>query len=144
MFDSEKSADWLYKRVRELITKLYIMKGEHIPRREQKRYYEGDFIMAETTNVRCILNPKVAKKLIRAGHKLVDIKANKNNPAKTVFVFEATDEFNEFMKSISRTDAINMDVTRDGDFVYIGDVKYRTVGTVNGNELLAEVSDDDN
>ena len=55
----------------------------------------------ETTKIKCILNPKIAKQLIRAGHKLVDIKANKSNPDKTVFMFEVSPEFQSAMAKLS-------------------------------------------
>lgn len=40
-----------------------------------------------------IFSPRIARKLITAGFKVVDIRPNDENHDKTVFVFEATDEF---------------------------------------------------
>lgn len=51
-------------------------------------------------NTKCIYAAWAARKLIKAGEKVVDIKANKENPDKTVFVFEKTPEFIEKMKTI--------------------------------------------
>ncbi len=47
----------------------------------------------ETKTTKCILNPAVARKLLREGNPIIDIKANKSQKDKTVFIFELTDKF---------------------------------------------------
>lgn len=47
----------------------------------------------ETRTTKCILNPSMARKLLKAGNPIVDIKANKANKSKSVFIFEVTDKF---------------------------------------------------
>lgn len=43
---------------------------------------------------RCIYAAPVARELIRKGYAIMDIKPNKENHDKTVFIFEETDDFN--------------------------------------------------
>lgn len=40
-----------------------------------------------------IFSPRMARKLIAAGYKIVDIRPNDENRDKTVFIFESDDEF---------------------------------------------------
>lgn len=40
-----------------------------------------------------IFTPYVARRLLRMGNPIVDIKPDKNNRDKTIFVFEVTDKF---------------------------------------------------
>lgn len=40
-----------------------------------------------------IFNASVARYLLKKGNAIVDIKPNKNDPCKTVFVFEKTEKF---------------------------------------------------
>lgn len=51
------------------------------------------------TEIKCkeIFTPYVARKLLKMGNKIVDIKPYKGNRDKTVFVFEVTDKFIEDM-----------------------------------------------
>lgn len=44
-----------------------------------------------------IFTPYVARRLLRMGNPIVDIKPDKNNRDKTIFVFEITDKFSEDM-----------------------------------------------
>ena len=44
-------------------------------------------------NSRLIFQPKVARRLLKMGSKIIDIKADHNNKQKTVFVFERDDAF---------------------------------------------------
>lgn len=41
---------------------------------------------------KCIFTPFVAKKLLKMGNPIIDIRADKNNKDKTVFVFEDTEK----------------------------------------------------
>jgi hypothetical protein len=46
-----------------------------------------------------IIKPSVARKLLKLGNPIIDIKPNKNNPTEaTVFVFEKTEKFVEDLK----------------------------------------------
>jgi len=46
-----------------------------------------------------VFNAGLAKKLIKLGYVVKDIKPNKNNPQKTVFFFEATEEIKNIIKN---------------------------------------------
>ncbi|OAO82598.1 DUF5659 domain-containing protein [Anoxybacillus flavithermus] len=48
-----------------------------------------------------IFKPKLARNLLRNGFNIVDIKADKNNPDRTIFVFEKTRELLEMMHKLS-------------------------------------------
>lgn len=43
---------------------------------------------------KAIFTPYVARKLLKMGNTIVDIKPMKENPDKTIFVFEVNDKFN--------------------------------------------------
>ena len=43
--------------------------------------------------VKAVFNPQIARSLLRNGHKLVDIKPNRENSLRTVFYFSVTPEF---------------------------------------------------
>lgn len=51
------------------------------------------------TEIKCkeIFTPYVARRLLKMGNKIVDIKPYKGNRDKTVFVFEVNDKFIEDM-----------------------------------------------
>lgn len=51
------------------------------------------------TEIKCkeIFTPYVARRLLKMGNKIVDIKPYKGNRDKTVFVFEVNDKFTEDM-----------------------------------------------
>ena len=42
-----------------------------------------------------VLNPRVARQMIKQGAQIIDIKPNKENPIATVFVFKKTPEFDK-------------------------------------------------
>lgn len=46
-----------------------------------------------------VFNAGLAKKLIKMGYIVRDIKPNKNNPQKTVFFFDATEEIKNIIKN---------------------------------------------
>lgn len=50
--------------------------------------------------------PNVARKLVRDGYKIVDLKPKKENRSQTLYVFEVSegfeDVFNEYMKDFSK------------------------------------------
>ncbi len=41
-----------------------------------------------------IFTPYVARRLLKMGNPILDIKPDKENPIKTVFIFEVTEKFN--------------------------------------------------
>lgn len=47
-----------------------------------------------------IFEPRVARFLLKNGNSIFDIKPNKDNPQKTIFIFEETEKFKEDMKNI--------------------------------------------
>lgn len=49
---------------------------------------------------RCVYSAAVARKLIRGGFPIADIKPNKYNRNKTVFIFEASEIFNTALGSV--------------------------------------------
>ena len=49
-----------------------------------------------------VFNAGVVRQLIRQGLPVVDIKADKTNPDKTVFVFKITPEFEEAFEKLNR------------------------------------------
>ena len=49
---------------------------------------------------RCVYAAPVARELIRRGFRVMDIKPNKENKDKTVFIFEETDNFNAVLEEI--------------------------------------------
>ena len=48
-------------------------------------------------NTKCIFTPFVARNLLKMGNPIVDIKPDKNNRDKTIFVFEDTNKLKEDM-----------------------------------------------
>lgn len=49
-----------------------------------------------------IFKPYIARKLLSAGHKIVDIKPDHTNPIKTVFVFEDSLQLRDDMTKVIR------------------------------------------
>lgn len=49
-----------------------------------------------------VFNAGVSRQLIRMGIPVADIKADRNNPDKTVFVFKITPEFQEAFERINK------------------------------------------
>lgn len=47
-----------------------------------------------------ILNPTIARQLLQRGNPIIDIKANKNAPRETVFVFNDDDKLNDDIRDI--------------------------------------------
>lgn len=47
-----------------------------------------------------VFKPKNARKLLKMGHVIVDIKADKNNSDRTIFIFKNTDKFKEDLATL--------------------------------------------
>lgn len=47
-----------------------------------------------------VFKASVARKLCKLGHHIIDIKANRENPVASVFVFENTEQFKEDLAKI--------------------------------------------
>lgn len=47
----------------------------------------------DTRVSRLVCDARVARKLLKKGYVVIDIKPNKSNPDKSVFIFENTEEF---------------------------------------------------
>lgn len=54
----------------------------------------------ETKNTKLIFAPDIARKLLKEGCTVVDIKANKENPNKTVFVFTNDEHFQKTLSIV--------------------------------------------
>lgn len=50
--------------------------------------------MDDYIKYKSIFTPYVARRLLKMGNPIVDIKPDKNNKDKTIFVFEINDKFN--------------------------------------------------
>lgn len=51
-------------------------------------------------NYKSIFKPKVARALLKMGHPIIDIKAQKEDPSRTIFIFEETEQFKKDMASL--------------------------------------------
>lgn len=49
---------------------------------------------------RLIFDAKIARKLLKMGYVVIDIKPNRENTDKSIFVFENTDEFKQALTQI--------------------------------------------
>lgn len=49
-----------------------------------------------------IFTPRVARYLLKNGNQIYDIKPNKNNPEKTIFIFNITDKLKQDLTSVSK------------------------------------------
>ena len=49
---------------------------------------------------RLIFDAKIARKLLKMGYVVIDIKPNRENTEKSIFVFENTDEFKQALAQI--------------------------------------------
>lgn len=47
---------------------------------------------------KCITSPKLARKLLKKGFRIIDIKPDKRNKEATIFVFEKTPELDYFLE----------------------------------------------
>ena len=54
------------------------------------------------TRTKCIFTPFVARNLLNMGNPIVDIKPDKNNKDKTIFVFENTEKLKKDMVSATQ------------------------------------------
>jgi len=53
--------------------------------------------MIETTNSKLVFSPLITRHLLKMGNQIIDIKADKNDAKRTVFVFKKDDKFeNDF------------------------------------------------
>ena len=49
---------------------------------------------------KCILKPFVARKLLKEGNPITDIKPDRNNPVRTIFVFEKTEKLDKDLTTL--------------------------------------------
>ena len=54
----------------------------------------------DTRKSRLIFDAKIARKLLKQGFVVIDIKPNRENTDKSIFVFENTDEFKQAVTKI--------------------------------------------
>ena len=50
---------------------------------------------------RLVTDPRIARKLLKKGYVVIDIKPNKSNPDKSVFIFENTEEFKAALDEVT-------------------------------------------
>lgn len=55
----------------------------------------------DTRVSRLITDPRIARKLLKKGFLVIDIKPNKSNPDKSVFIFENTEEFKVALEEVT-------------------------------------------
>lgn len=68
--------------------------------------------MNENVMTKCIINPTIARRLIKAGGKVVDIKPNRNRKGGTVFVFEVNDVLHAELTAVSAEKTAKREVDR--------------------------------
>ena len=62
-------------------------------------------IVTESKETKLIFSPNIARNLLRLGNTIVDIKPNKENKLKTVFVFKNDEHFrNSFDEAVREKD----------------------------------------
>ena len=49
---------------------------------------------------KCIFKPFVARKLLKEGNPIADIKPDRNNPIRTIFVFEKTEKLDKDLTTL--------------------------------------------
>ena len=54
----------------------------------------------DTRKSRLIFDAKIARKLLKMGYVVIDIKPNRENTEKTIFFFENTDEFKNTLSQV--------------------------------------------
>ena len=54
----------------------------------------------DTRKSRLIFDAKIARKLLKQGFVVIDIKPNRENTDKSIFVFESTEEFKQSLTEI--------------------------------------------
>jgi translation initiation factor 1 (eIF-1/SUI1) len=55
----------------------------------------------DTRVSRLVTDPRIARKLLKKGFVVIDIKPNKSNPDKSVFIFENTEEFKIALEEVA-------------------------------------------
>lgn len=55
----------------------------------------------DTRVSRLVTDPRIARKLLKKGFVVIDIKPNKSNPDKSVFIFENTEEFKVALEEVT-------------------------------------------
>ena len=55
----------------------------------------------DTRVSRLVTDPRIARKLLKKNFVVIDIKPNKSNPDKSVFIFENTEEFKIALEEVT-------------------------------------------
>ena len=58
--------------------------------------------MDEIKNTKAIFSARTARQLLRLGNTIIDIKPNKENREKTVFIFRFDDKFKDDLLTLAR------------------------------------------
>ena len=67
----------------------------------------------DTRVSRLVCDARVARKLLKSGFVVIDIKPNKSNPDKSVFIFENTDAFKVALDEITAEVKAKDEVKKD-------------------------------
>ncbi len=89
---------------------------------------ENAEIKSEANLGRCVYVPSLTRKLLRMGHRIIDVKPNHEDRERTVHIFEITDKLDEDLKVLV---AEIKDGHENGVFKDKDDIKYD-----NSNEVL--------
>lgn len=69
----------------------------------------------DTRKSRLIFDAKIARKLLKMGYVVIDIKPNRENTEKTIFVFENTDEFKNTLSQVMDEMKTKAEVKRESE-----------------------------
>lgn len=70
----------------------------------------------DTRKSRLIFDAKIARRLLKEGFVVIDIKPNRENTDRSIFVFENTEEFKQALTEITDEIKTKSDVKSEGEF----------------------------
>lgn len=75
-----------------------------------------NIIEKDTRKSRLIFDAKIARKLLKMGFVVIDIKPNRENTDKSIFVFENTDEFKVALTNVMDEIKAKAEAKSESDF----------------------------
>ena len=75
-----------------------------------------NIIEKDTRKSRLIFDAKIARKLLKMGFVVIDIKPNRENTDKSIFVFENTDEFKVALTNVMDEIKSKTEAKQESDF----------------------------
>ena len=75
-----------------------------------------NIIEKDTRKSRLIFDAKIARKLLKMGFVVIDIKPNRENTDKSIFVFENTDEFKVALTNVMDEIKAKAEAKQESDF----------------------------